>query len=252
MDMTLALEPQTFVPQGTQDFRISQPQEIFTLLQQMAEQNILLGLTAACGVTYTTTIWEVDRVRRLLCLGAEPDRRLERIVQADDALAAGYLDRVKIQFDAHHLMQVRADDGGSVLTCRFPHELYRFQRRSNFRVRPLHNPPPVARFRSGAKAERVELRVIDISVTGVALLVPAGLLSIAGGDRLVEVDVELDIDTRFTVTLNVMHVSPLKQSVPGGRMGCEMEGLSGIALRSLQRFIDHTQKRRRAMAWSDC
>lgn len=251
--MTDTSQPQSSDPDsgGFDGFRVSQPLEIQTLLGQMAEQNVLISLTAPRGITYTTTIWEVDRQKRSLCLGVEPaGHHLDRVLGADELVAVGYLDQVKIQFDVDNLMQVHGANGDSVLTCLFPAELYRFQRRSNYRVRPLHNPPPVVRVRSRSSVTPLELRVVDVSVSGVALLLPQGL-TFDSGAQLVQVDIELDAETRFTADLNVMHVSPLKQNVPGGRMGCELAGLNGAALRALQRFIDQTQKRRRAMAWSD-
>jgi c-di-GMP-binding flagellar brake protein YcgR len=148
-------------------------------------------------------------------------------------------------------MRVKGEDDSRVLNCLFPTAIYRFQRRSNFRVRPLHAPPPVVRFRVGPATEPVELRVIDVSVTGVALLMPEGETQLDAGSQVTAVDVELDADTSFTANLRVMHVSVLKNDLPGLRLGCEIEGLSGPALRSLQRFIDQTQKRRRSMAWSN-
>ncbi|GAA4337182.1 hypothetical protein GCM10023144_32510 [Pigmentiphaga soli] len=233
------------------DFRISLPMEIRTLLGQMAEQNVLISLTAPRGITYTTTIWEVDRLKGTLCLGVEPSgRHLDRILAAEELLAVGYLDKVKIQFDVHDLMQVRDTDGQSVLTCRLPRELYRFQRRSHFRVRPLPTPAPVVRLRPYPESPAVELRIIDVSVSGVALLM-SGRVPLSTGMQVAGADVELDADTRFVANLEVMNVSPLRQDVSSSRVGCEMSGLSAPALRALQRFINQTQKRRRAMAWAD-
>lgn len=246
------LVPEPLSRDGLEDFRISQPLEIQTLLGQMAEQNVMIALTTPNGASYTSTIWDVDRAKRVVRLGADlVDPQLDAVLGADEVMAVGYLEQVKIQFEVHSLMRVKGADGSRVLNCLFPLEIYRFQRRSNFRVRPLHTPPPVVRFRVGPAAEPVELRVIDVSVTGVALLMPDGAAQLDAGSQVVGADVELDADTYFTANLKVMHASPLRHDLPGLRLGCEMEGLSGLALRALQRFIDQTQKRRRAMAWTD-
>lgn len=248
----LPLVPERLTSEGLEDYRISQPLEIQTLLNQMADQNVLVALTTPGGASYTTTIWDVDRAKRVVRLGADlVDPQLERILSSNEVFAVGYLEQVKIQFEVQGLMRVKGEGSTQVLTCTFPQQLYRFQRRSNFRVRPLHTPPPVARFRVGPAADPIELRVIDVSVTGVALLMPEGAAKLGAGSEVVSVDIELDADTYFTTNLRVMHVSPLKNEQPGGRLGCEMDGLDGTALRSLQRFIDQTQKRRRAMAWTD-
>ena len=248
----LPLVPERLTSEGLEDYRIAQPLEIQTLLNQMADQNVLVALTTPGGASYTTTVWDVDRAKRVVRLGADlVDPQLERVLSSNEVFAVGYLEQVKIQFEVHGLMRVKGEGSTQVLTCTFPQQLYRFQRRSNFRVRPLHTPPPVARFRVGPAADPIELRVIDVSVTGVALLMPEGAAKLGAGSEVVSVDIELDADTYFTTNLRVMHVSPLKNEQPGGRLGCEMDGLDGTAMRSLQRFIDQTQKRRRSMAWTD-
>ena len=43
----------------------------------------------------------------------------------------------------------------------------------------------------------------------------------------------------------VQHVTSLNPDAHGVRLGCEMVNASGAALRSLQRYIDQTQKRRK-------
>lgn len=246
-----SLVPEALSAEGVEDFRVTQPLEIQTLLSQMANQNIMIALTASNGASYTTTLWEVDRARRVLRLGADLiDPRLDQVLGARDVMAVGYLEQVKIQFEVTGLMLINGGDN-RVLSCTFPLEIYRFQRRANFRVRPLHTPPPVVRFRSGPATDPVELRVIDVSVTGLALLMPEGAAQLGAGSQMVSVDIELDNDTYFVANLNVMHASPLRNEQPGLRLGCEMQGLTGPAVRALQRFIDQTQKRRRSMAWAD-
>jgi c-di-GMP-binding flagellar brake protein YcgR len=246
------LGPELLAPEGLEDFRISQPLEIQTLLSQMADQNIMIALTTPGGATYTTTVWEVDRTRQVVRMGADLiDRQLDQVLGSNEVMAVGYLEQVKIQFEVQSLMRVKGEGDTRVLNCLFPLEIYRFQRRSNFRVRPLHTPPPVVRFRVRPSTDPLELRVIDVSATGVALLMPEGAAAPRAGSQVVAVDVELDVDTYFVANLQVMHASPLRQDLPGVRLGCEFEGLTGPALRALQRFIDQTQKRRRAMAWTD-
>ncbi len=58
----------------------------------------------------------------------------------------GYLDNVKLQFDVHDLVLVRGARA-SALSARCPRELFRFQRRNAFRVRPLLRSAPMARLR---------------------------------------------------------------------------------------------------------
>ena len=137
----------------------------------------------------------------------------------------------------------------SAPTCPFPRELFRFQRRASFRVRPLVRTPPLTRFQHPQHPTRtVELRVLDVSIGGVALFLPADVPPLAPGTRIPSVLVDLDAETRFHTVLRVAHVTGMNDADKGVRIGCEMESMNGESLRSLQRFIDQTQKQRRMMA----
>jgi len=232
---------------GLDDFRVSQPLEIQTLLRQMARENVLLTLRAPRGISYPTSLWEVDHQKGFVALDVGPaGPALDRVLNAHILVAVGYLDRIKIQFDVQDLSLVEGMDG-NMLICLFPQDLYRFQRRANFRVNPLYSTQPVARVRASPKAEPVELSIFDVSLSGLSLTLPEGL-AYEPGTQLTGVEVELDADTGFTVDLTVRWLTSLRPAMPGSRLGCELAGLAGADLRALQRYIDYTQKRRREMA----
>lgn len=246
--MPLPSEPEARA--ALDDFRITEPYEILSLLRQMADHRVLVTIASSSGASFTTTVWEVDRSKGVVRFAADRhDPALERVLDAEDAVAVGYLDSIKIQFDVDGLVHVHAGQGASALNCSFPHEVFRFQRRSSFRVRPLLNAPPVARMVHPTAADHVmELRVIDVSVGGIALFLPDDQPELAPGSAINKVVIDLDAETRFSASLRVAHVTSLNPSSRGVRVGCEMERMSGDALRSLQRFIDQTQKQRRLMA----
>lgn len=232
------------------EFRIVDPYEILALLRRMAEQRVLVTIAASSGASFTTPLWEVDPAKGVVRFAADRhDPTLERVLDAEEAVAVGYLDSIKIQFDVTGLVHVHAGRGTSTLNCSFPGELFRFQRRSSFRVRPLLHAPPVARLVHPHDADHVmELRILDVSVGGIALFLPEDQPPIQPGTIIDKVLIDLDAETRFSAMLRVAHVTSLNASSRGVRVGCEMERMSGEALRALQRFIDQTQKQRRLMA----
>ena len=60
---------------------------------------------------------------------------------------------------------------------------------------------------------------------------------------------ELDGGTSFDATLCLQHVGSMPQGSGGGqRLGCSFVDLDAPAQRALQRFIDHTQQRRRLLS----
>lgn len=230
------------------EFRVGSPAEVLALLKQLADANAPLTLSTPDGANCSATVWALDPQRGLLCLSADAlDVQLQSLLESDEVVAVGYLDSVKLQFDLHDIVLVRGHNG-SALNVRFPRELYRFQRRGSFRVRPLLNTRPVAQFRHPALPDmKLELRVIDVSIGGVALFLPEGMPEIEPGVRIEQAVVELDGDTRLTVSLTIHHVTLLHHESKGVRLGCGMEKLGGEGERALQRYIDLTQRRRRLL-----
>lgn len=233
------------------DFRLSSPTEIKAVLRQLVDGNVPLNINGPDGAVLSTSLWTVDALRGAISFSASADDpHLQQIVQSDEAVVVGYLDSVKLQFDANDLVLVH---GGSksALSCAFPEVIYRFQRRGSFRVRPVLRSSPVARLRHPELADmQLALRVLDVSLGGCALFLPNDVPAMTPGITLNGVDFELDADTRFTTSLRLQHMSSVTTEAKGLRIGCEMVRLPVDAERQLQRYIDHTQKRRRLMAIS--
>lgn len=235
-------------PGGLEEFSVTSAYEIEAILRRLADGGSFVTLSAPGGTSYTTLIWTVDPQRDVVCFSAETnDPQVPALLDSEEAVCVGYLDSIKVQFDIEGLVMVR---GGRniALNAKFPRLLYRFQRRGAFRVRPLHSAAPAAQMPHPALPDMaLQLRVLDISLGGVALFLPQDVPSIPAGTRIGQCIIELDADTRLNVGLHIHHVTSLNPDSRGVRLGCEMLGLDGSALRALQRYIDYTQKRRGAL-----
>jgi len=230
------------------DFRVSSPAEVHALLRQFVEGDVPLALTAPDGTHYSTTLWADDQARGVLVFSADPgDLRVHRLVESDEVVAAGYLDAVKLQFDVRGLVLVHGRDA-SALNAEYPDELYRFQRRGAFRVRPLTHAQPTARLAHPAvPGMLLTLRVMDVSQGGAAVFLPDDVPALPLHTVLGGVQLDLDPQTRLSVALRVVHVSAPSKQGRGTRLGCELVGLGGDGVRALQRYIDQTQRRRRTL-----
>ena len=230
-------------------FRVTRPQECLALLRQLRDGPVPVNLNGPDGSLLTTTLWAVDVASGRLSFSADPDLpALSRLVEADEVVAVAYMDSVKLQFELHGVVLVRGSQA-STLQALMPAALYRFQRRSAFRVRPAERIAPTAHFNHPAMPDmQLALRLLDVSIGGCALWCPQDVPPLQAGTLLGEVAVALDGDTRFVVSLQLQHSSSLGLGGSGLRLGCEWQRLSGSAERVLQRWIDQTQKRRRLLA----
>ncbi|MEO7150649.1 MAG: flagellar brake protein [Burkholderiaceae bacterium] len=234
---------------GLEGYRVSAPRQIAGFLERLADERVPLHLASSDGHALTTQLWTLDAQRGTLTFSADADDpRVDAMLDGDEAVVIGYLDRVKLQFDVHDLALVRDGDRHALIGT-FPHELFRFQRRDSYRVRPLVRSTPTALLRHpGLPEMELSLRVLDVSIGGCALFVPDDVPPLSPGVLMNGARIDLDADTRLLIDLRLQHVTSFSMGTAGTRLGCEFVNPRGDALRALQCFIDQTQKRRKLMA----
>ncbi len=231
-------------------FRVGHPQENLRLLRQLRDDSVPVVINGPDGAALSTSLWAVDTAQARLSFNADTQLpQLHSLVEADEAVAVAYLESVKLQFDLQGLVLVRGAQG-STLQAAMPREIYRFQRRDAYRVRPVGRNDPVALIRHPSMPEmQLALRVLDVSIGGCALWLPGDVPPLQAGTQIAGMMVELDADTRFAASVTLQHVSgSVERSDRGARLGCEWQRLGGAAERTLQRWIDQAQKRRRMLS----
>lgn len=234
---------------GLEDFRLTAPFEIAEVLRRFAEGHVHVGLNAPNRSSIVATVWAVDPANGMLSFSIPShEPQLDAVVECDEVAVVGYLDHVKVQFDVDKLVLVRSGDRVA-LKCAYPRELFRFQRRRGFRVRPMVRTTPVAVLRHPMIADMtLELRVLDVSICGCALFLPDDVPALSPGVLMNGVLLDLDADTRVHTGLRLQHVTSLNPESRGVRLGCEMVAPVPEGVRALQRYIDQTQKRRRLLS----
>lgn len=237
------------VGDGLDEFRVESTREIHALLRRLLDASSDVFLSAPNGAHVRTTLWTVDAGRGMLSFAAEAgDPQVQRLVGASEVVAVGYLDNVKVQFDLGPLLLVHGADA-CALQAGMPRQLFRFQRRQSFRVKLPARAGAAAVLRHPALPEMsLTLRILDVSIGGCALFVPANVPPLPPGTRVHGARLELDATTRFAATLMLHHVTSLDGDAAGTRVGCSLHDLDGDAQRALQRYIDQTQKRRRLLS----
>ena len=92
--------------------------------------------------------------------------------------------------------------------------------------------------------------MLDVSIGGCALWLPADVPPLQPGTHLGALHVELDADTHFAVPASLQHVTAIGSGQGDGsgvRVGCAWTHLPGPSERLLQRWIDRTQQRHRLL-----
>lgn len=230
------------------DFRVTSTIEVDALLNRLCDAHALVTLSTPDGHHCTTMLRLVDRSRGALQLDAPRDTRgLRALLACGEIVAVSYLDNIKVQFDVDAPMLV-GDGDDAVISARLPTVMYRFQRRAAFRVRPFGSQAPSASFLHPALPEmQLTLRVLDISLTGVGLLLPANVPPVEPGLRINQTRLQLDDATELEVGLLIHHVTTLQPQGHGTRLGCELRA-DREHERTLQAYITQTQKRQLALA----
>ncbi len=230
-------------------FRITAPADVVALLRELLDEGAMVHLSAPDGSAFSTTVWTVDAAQQRISFSAsDADPQVQGVIDAGEATAVAYLDNVRLQFELNGLLLVRGARD-TALQAQLPNELFRFQRRNSFRVRTLERSAPSLQLRHPSLPDmQLNLRVLDVSMGGCALFLPDDVPPLPPGVDIHGVRLELDADTRLVCSLQLQHVSMLNPQSGGTRLGCSLHGLDGESQRALQRYIDHTQKRRRLLS----
>ena len=232
------------------EFRVASSVEIGAILRSLLETQTLVTLRSASGEgsPMVSRVCTVELNSGTLGLevpvGGIPAGSLQ-----GELTCEAYIESIRVQFElAAPTTRGRGLD--AMLISALPALVYRFQRRRAFRVKPHSRAPhadltPLAEVTPMDGQGRYRLRILDISMGGLALLVPPGTLVWPAG-QLFSAHIELDRHSQFNAHLRMQHAHPSDPEL-GTQIGCAFSRLDPDGERTLQRYIDHTQKLDRLM-----
>ncbi len=226
------------------EFRVQSPHEVQDLLRQLLDGQVRITLHSANGAVLNTRLCSIEAAHGAMGFDvpAPQDPELQALLAADEVNATAYLDQVRVAFEIEGLV-LTSGEGTAVLRAALPPTLYRFQRRQAFRVKP-NTRTPQARLKFREADETRRLRIVDLSVGGLALMLPPGDAQTLADGAEIEAQVELDRENRFRALLRLQHSSDTEatDSASGSRLGFAWAKIDPAALRAVQLFIDQTQK----------
>lgn len=227
------------IPAGADvdNFRIFSAPEIIGLLRDMVARHVLLTVHFNEGrESLVTMLLEVNPEFEEVVFdrGAGPDAN-RHLLRASRLTFVTTLDHIKIQFQVLRAYETM-HGGEPAFRMRIPASILRLQRRNSYRVK-LPQSHPVLCHVPRPKAEPLRIRVLDLSVEGVALMADGGTLEANEGDILRGCRIDLP-EHRLQVDLEVRNTLPLDAlTLPKRRFGCRFVKLPASEAAMISRVI---------------
>lgn len=231
--------------EDTERCRIGARGEVLSYLRQAVERRCPAAAHFGAGDFIATTLLAVNPQFEELVFdhSGDPDANA-RLLRSGRLTFVTTVDQVKVQFDTQRA-EITMFDGLPAYRTRLPGTLLRLQYREFYRVAPPLSRPIGCRLADPRRpADTLELRVLDLSVGGLALLVPADL-KLATGQRLGPCRMELPEIGVLNFDAEVRSVVEHPTSGGGAlRCGLRFLPLPGPATSLVQRYVMKLQRER--------
>ncbi len=229
--------------------------EIAAMLRRLREANVPVNAyhDRADGLAVTEildVLLEDDAV--IIDPPSDPDAARE-LIAAEHVTFVAFVDNIKMQFAAHGVVAA-SWEGRTAARIRLPESVLRLQRREFFRVRPPISKPALCLIPYDPPAEREvprkptattkqhyeSLRVLDLSVGGLALLACPQALKLPHGEKIEGCFLDLPGVGSINLSVVVRNLDPIVCD-DNRRLGCEFADLSPASRMALQRYVNKVE-----------
>lgn len=235
--------------------------EIRQVLKTLAKKTEKISMSMVEGLSFVTVVLDVSD-RGEVVLDANADAKINAMACLRQGVSIhGVLDRVDIDFKLSEGRVVEYD-GAPALSFQAPSRLHKLQRREYFRVpTPMVKPlmcslhVAVEANRGGggegegeAQAKEYQAQILDISIGGVCLQQPVGLL-LRAGQVLKGCGMLIPDSGMLRFDLGVRHVFDVENRLGklSRRAGCEFVSLSAVGQQAVQKFMSKLERDRRSV-----
>ncbi len=233
-------------------YLLRNPREIRQVLKQLVDARSLISAHLSPGTeSFLTAIVDVPDGEGSLLLDGCPDEALnERVARAELLTCVTQLDKVRIQFALAGHQPVRPD-GNPAFTAALPTQLLRLQRRDYYRLQTPVSETVTCTMPLTAEdgsSRSVELRILDISGSGIAIAVPPSGFALVAGARFTNCVLKLPDTAPISATLTVKNLFRLvnRNDIEMLRAGCLLSDMPRTADDEIQRYILKVERQRNA------
>lgn len=233
-------------------YLIHDPREIRAIVKGLIATRALLSARLLPGSdSVLSTVLELDETTgELLLDGSTDTAQNQRIARAETLDCVTQLDRIRIEFLLEGQRYEEDAEGRPRFRAPLPTELLRLQRREFYRLQtPLTHivtcriPLP-----DGDAAREAELRILDISGSGVAIAVPPSGLELEPGMEFAGCELKLPDTAPIAARLIVRNLFRIttRHGAVMLRAGCEFADMPRGAEDAIQRYILNVERERNA------
>lgn len=183
----------------------------------------------------------------LVCDMGSDESANQRMLAAQHLLFVSFVESIKIQFSVTRA-EPTTFQGRPAFRVRMPDSILRLQRRNYYRV-----PLPTMRNllcqipRPDAPGQMLEVRILDLSVGGIAMMLLPADLRLEHGMLLQNCKIEIPEFGTVTAALEIRHLRPEEDNLETQRVGCQFVGIPAPMMSLLQRYINQVDRERRQL-----
>ncbi len=229
---------------GMERYVLRTRRDILPVFAVLARAPIPVKVTIAqLGNTISSRLIAFNPAFEELVFDATGVPGVERLDGSAGLSAEAQIDAAWFRFEAEHV-EVAKGYAVPAFRARLPTTLARFQRRDSVRYPVPALNPPVCDIRVGAAEDRPSrLRAIDISNSGIALLIDDPRLNIVSGSTLVGALLHLPDIGAIATDLLAVYLAPFGEG-DQRRLGCRFTNLRATSLDHLQRYVARLERAR--------
>jgi len=232
------------------EFTVYSRVEIVSLLEGLASSGKLATayFDAQAGFAVTVLLTVNPEFEEVVFDNASDAATQRRLMEAETLTFVAFVDNIKLQFTSQRAEPTTYEDKPA-FRVRLPEQVLRLQRRDFFRVRtPVSKPAHCLVPYGEDKKQYEKLRLLDISVGGVAVVTYPQKFDLTAGTRIDECFLDLPGVGSVGISVKVRHLAPLPKDDKARAVGCEFVDVTPAARTLIQRYVNKLDAEQRKVA----